>query len=86
LYAIEEQIRGRLAELCCSIRRARAKPLLDEVCNWMEKMPCSLSIKSDTAGAIRYARFHWRALTGYLDDGLLELGRVEIWRDSLGLA
>lgn len=33
----------------------------------------SLSRKSDTAGAIVYAFFHWRALTRYVDDGLLEI-------------
>jgi hypothetical protein len=29
--------------------------------------------KSETAGAIRYALAHWRALTRYVDDGLLEI-------------
>jgi hypothetical protein len=32
-----------------------------------------LSAESETAGAIRYALSHWRALTRYLDDGLLEI-------------
>ena len=32
-----------------------------------------LSAKSETAGAIRYALSHWRALTRYVDDGLLEI-------------
>jgi hypothetical protein len=39
----------------------------------MEKMLRSLSAKSDTASAIRYALSHWRALTRYVDDGLLEI-------------
>jgi hypothetical protein len=52
----------------------------------MEKMLRSLSAKSDTAAAIRYALSHWRALTRYVDNGLLEIGRVEMWRGSLGLA
>lgn len=33
----------------------------------------SLSAKSDTAAAIRYALSHWRALTRYVDDGTLEI-------------
>ena len=33
----------------------------------------SLSAKSETAGAIRYALSRWRALTRYVDDGLLEI-------------
>jgi transposase len=73
LYGIEEQIRGKPAELRCSIRQTRARPLLDELRLWMEKTLRSLSTKSETAGAIRYAHSHWRALTRYLDDGLLEI-------------
>ena len=39
----------------------------------MEKTRQSLSRRSDTAGAIGYALSHWRALTRYVDDGLLEI-------------
>ncbi len=39
----------------------------------MEKTLRSLSAKSETAGAIRYALSRWRALTRYTDDGLLEI-------------
>jgi transposase len=39
----------------------------------METSLRSLSKKSETAGAIRYALAHWRALTRFLDDGLLEI-------------
>jgi transposase len=73
LYAIEEEIRGKPAEFRRSVRQARAKPLVDELRNWMEKMLRSLSAKSETAGAIRYALSHWRALTRYLDNGQLEI-------------
>jgi hypothetical protein len=73
LYGIEEQIRGKPAELRCSVRRTRSRPLLDELRQWMEKTLRSLSTKSETAGAIRYALSHWRALTRYVDDGLLEI-------------
>jgi hypothetical protein len=47
--------------------------MLDQLHNWMEKMLRSLSTKSETAGAIRYALSHWPALTRYVDDGLLEI-------------
>jgi transposase len=73
LYAIEEQIRGKPAELRCSVRQTRSRPLLDELRQWMDKTLRSLSTKSETAGAIRYALSHWRALTRYVDDGLLEI-------------
>ncbi len=73
LYAIEDEIRGKPADLRLSIRQARAKPLLSELRTWMEKALRRLSSKSETAGAIRYALSRWRALTRYTDDGLLEI-------------
>jgi transposase len=75
LYGIEEEVRGKPAEVRCSTRQARAKPLLDQLRRWLETSLASLSSKSETAGAIRYALSHWRALTRYVDDGLLEIDK-----------
>jgi transposase len=73
LYAIEDEIRGKPADLRLSVRQTRARPLLEELRTWMEKAQRSLSSKSETAGAIRYALSRWRALTRYTDDGRLEI-------------
>jgi len=73
LYAIEEEVRGKPADLRLSIRQARARPLLAELRAWMQKAQGRLSSKSETAGAIRYALARWHALTRYADDGLLEI-------------
>jgi hypothetical protein len=73
LYAIEKEIRGKPAEERRAVRQSRARPLLDELRSWMESMLHALSKKSETAGAIRYALSHWRALVRYADDGLLEI-------------
>jgi hypothetical protein len=73
LYVIEDQIRGKPADLRLTIRQTRARPLLDDFRKWMEKTLCSLSSKSETAGAIRYALSRWRALTRYTEDGHLEI-------------
>jgi len=73
LYAIEDEVRGKPADLRLSVRQARAKPLLDGLRSWMEKSLRTLSAKSETAGAIRYALSRWRALTRYTEDGLLEI-------------
>jgi hypothetical protein len=43
-------------------------------------------LRGYTAAAIRYALSRWRALTRYIDDGQLEIGRVEMWRGGEGLA
>jgi transposase len=73
LYAIEEEVRGKPADLRLSVRQARAKPLLDDLRKWMEKALHSLSAKSETAAAIRYALSRWRALSRYTENGLLEI-------------
>jgi transposase len=86
LYGIEEDIRGKPAELRREIRQARAKPLLDGLRTWMEKSLRSLSTKSETAGAIRYALAHWRALTRYVDDGLLEIDNSAAERELRAVA
>ncbi len=87
LYHLEEQVRGQAAALRQSMRQAQAMPLLHDLRACMEKYLRSLSTKSETAGAIRYALSHstpatktrrrgprhWRALTRYVDDGHLEI-------------
>lgn len=73
LYAIEDEIRGKPVDLRLSVRQTRARPLLDDLRKWMEKALRSLSSKSETAAAIRYALSRWRSLTRYTEDGLLEV-------------
>jgi transposase len=73
LYGIEREIRGKPVNLRHEVRQARARPLVDELYNWLSKTLAGLSRKSDTAAAIRYALSRWRALTRYLDDGQIEM-------------
>ena len=73
LYGIEDEIRGKPEDIRLNIRQSRARPLLEDLHKWMEKSLRSLSAKSETAGAIRYALSRWRALTRYTEDGLLEI-------------
>jgi hypothetical protein len=73
LYAIEEEIRGRLPDERRAVRQSRAGPLIESLHNWFEVSLTNLSRKSDTTAAIRYALGLWQALTRYLDDGRLEI-------------
>jgi transposase len=73
LYRIEQEVRGRPPDERTAIRQARAAPLLAELRAWMEKTLRSLSPKSETAEAIRYALSRWRALTRFVDDGGIEI-------------
>ena len=45
-----------------------------------------LSRKSGLAKAIHYALERWTALLVFVDDGGIEMGRVEMWRGGLGTA
>jgi transposase len=73
LYRIEEEVRGKPADVRCAARQSRSRPLLEQLRHWMEGTLRALSTKSETAGAIRYALSHWRALTRYVHDGRLEI-------------
>jgi transposase len=73
LYAIEEQIRGKPIDFRREVRQARARSLLEDFRIWLEKSLRQLSPKSETAAAIRYSLSRWRALTRYVDEGLLEI-------------
>lgn len=72
LFAIEAEIRGRPADIRRTVRQARAGPLLQDLHAWFKTTLATVSVHSDTAGAINYALNQWQALTRYVDDGTLE--------------
>ncbi len=76
LYRIEAEIRGRPAEERCQVRQARAKPLMEEMHDWLKISLSMLPPKSETAAAIRYALGLWDALMRYLDDGRIEIDNL----------
>jgi transposase len=73
LYAVEEKIRGRHPYERCAMRQAYSRPVLDAMKAWMEQTLGTLSQKSATAKAIRYALGRWEALGRYCDDGRIEI-------------
>ena len=73
LYAIEKDIRGQPPDERAKTRQSRARPLLHDLRTWLDRTLTSLSRKSETAVAIRYALARWRALTRYVDDGSIEM-------------
>ncbi len=85
LYAIEKEIRGRSPEERREVRNERARPLLESLKQWLEATLGKLSRKSDTALAVRYALGRWEALLRYVDDGRIEIGRVENRRSGFSL-
>jgi transposase len=73
LFDIERPIAGHAADIRRAVRQRTARPRIDALATWLDAQLDKLPAKSDLAGAIRYARSRWRALTRYLDDGRLEI-------------
>ncbi len=74
LFDIERPIAGHSPDIRRAVRQRTARPRIDELATWLDEQLNKLPGKSDLAGAIRYARSRWHALTRYyLDDGRLEI-------------
>ena len=73
LYAIEDRIRDRSAELRRMVRAELAKPVVDALKPWLQAELHRLPPRSNLADAIRYALVRWDALCRYLEDGRVEL-------------
>ena len=73
LFDVERLIAGQVPEQRGRIRHDHARPKLDALKLWFDEQLKRIPGKSDLAGAIRYARSRWDALTRYVDDGRLEI-------------
>jgi transposase len=73
LFEVEREVNGRAPDTRRQIRQARARPVIDELAAFLDGSLPKLSGKGELAGAMRYARGRWEALTRYLDDGRLEI-------------
>lgn len=86
LYEIEEQIRGKPPDERHNIRQARAVPLLDDMKRWFDATLTTLSAKSDTTKAIRYALNRWPSLIYCCSDGRTEIDNLIAERALRGVA
>jgi transposase len=73
LFDVERDVTGLAPDTRRQIRQARACPVIDELAAFLDGSLPKLSGKGELAGAMRYARGRWEALTRYLDDGRLEI-------------
>jgi transposase len=73
LFDIERLIAGTRAEQRRNVRQRLARPRLNQLAAWLDAQLERIPGKSDLAGAIRYARSRWSALTAYVDHGQLEI-------------
>jgi transposase len=73
LFDIERLIAGQSVAHRQAVRQRNARPKIDELAVWLDAQLQQIPGKSALAGAIRYARWRWDALSRYLDDGRLEI-------------
>lgn len=73
LFDIERAIAGQPPDIRRGVRQRTARPRIDELGVWLDAQLQKIPGRSDLAGAIRYARSRWAALSRYLDDGRLEI-------------
>jgi len=73
LYAVEKEARGSPPVQRTAIRQEHAKPIFDDLTNWLDAQLPAISGKSPLAGAIRYALTRLPRLRTYLDHGHLEI-------------
>ena len=73
IYAVEDDIRGRTAQVRQHVREAHSRPLIEAMKPWLEMELGRVPARGGLAEAIRYALGRWPALSRFLDDGRIEL-------------
>jgi hypothetical protein len=86
LFDIERAAMGRPPDERRRIRQSSARPVIDDLAAFLDASRATISGRSELAGAIRYGRSRWPALTRYLDDGRLEISNNAAERSIRPLA
>ena len=86
LYGIEKQIAGQNPQARREVRQARAGPVIEQLHKRLQKVRSEIPKKLPLAKAIHYALVRWKALVGYLDNGLIEIDNNAIERQIRPIA
>jgi hypothetical protein len=81
--AREQKLRGDARR---ALRQAQAKPILNDIRAYLEREPPQVLPKSPEGQAIAYNLSNWKALTGYAEDGDLEIDNNGAERSLRGIA
>ncbi|MFQ5634802.1 MAG: IS66 family transposase [Gammaproteobacteria bacterium] len=73
LYRVEKQTRKLDPEKRYEHRQRHARPVLDELRSWLDKILPQVPPTSATGKALHYLHAEWDKLIRYLDDGRLEI-------------
>jgi hypothetical protein len=80
LYDVERLIKGKSAQERLEKRRELAVPIAKALLKWLKAERARVTDGTATATAFDYSLNRWAALTRYLEDPTLPIGRVEMWR------
>lgn len=86
VFAIEADIQGQAPDERRRQRQQHTAPILADLHAWLTQTQAQLSAKSPMAMAIGYSLSHWRALTRFVDDGLMEAHNNIAERSLRGVA
>ncbi len=73
LYALESELKTQSADIRHQQRQERAKPLLKQLWDWLEKSKATVPKESLLGKAITYSQNQWPKLERYLEDGRLNI-------------
>ena len=73
LYALESNLKTQSAEVKYRERQKVAKPLLQQLLDWLEKSKDTIPTESLLSKAITYSLNQWPKLICYLEDGRLNI-------------
>jgi transposase len=73
LYGVEKEVRSQSPEARAALRQAKAKPIFDNLEEWLQAQLPKTSGKSPLAKAIRYALNRMPKTRHYLEKRFLEL-------------
>ncbi|MEE2026119.1 IS66 family transposase [Alkalimonas mucilaginosa] len=73
LYALESELKTQSADIKYQQRQERAKPLLKQLWDWLEKSKETVPKESLLGKAITYSQNQWPKLERYLEDGRLAI-------------
>ena len=76
LYLIEKKIQHLEPAEKQRLRQELSIPVLNDIKQWLDKNVSKMVKKSLTRNAIEYALNQWETLTGYCDDGHLNISNV----------
>ncbi len=72
IYAVEDQARGRSGELRRGMRQLRTVPVLERIRARLDALALEALPKSGLGKAVAYTLSNWKALSRFVEDGILE--------------